>query len=96
MSAGKEARWEQTFSLMEKTGNPSKLFASYPGMTFTEKRKVWFNIPAFLFGLFYYIYLGMWRKALVYFGFILASYFITSFLFGAVLGILFGSLLVTL
>ena len=25
MSAGKEARWEQTFSLMEKTGNPSKL-----------------------------------------------------------------------
>jgi hypothetical protein len=60
------ASWKQKFHLIEKAGGPKqpKLKALSSG----ERFKIGFNILAFLFGPFYYLAKGMWKRAFSLFG----------------------------
>lgn len=54
-------RWETTFRLIEEGGFLSGTVAQRQ-LTWREREHVRVNILAFLFGPFYYFYLGMWRR----------------------------------
>jgi Protein of unknown function (DUF2628) len=58
--------WKQKFRLMEKAGGPKQL--NLKSLAPGERVKIGFNIIAFLFGPFYYLTKGMWKKALSLFG----------------------------
>ncbi len=51
------------------------LFASVP---YNERRSIAFNALGFLFGPFYYLSKGMWRKAITYFSAAVACLMILS------------------
>lgn len=58
--------WKHKFRLLEQAGGPGQrhLKDLAPG----ERFKIGFNILAFLFGPFYYMAKGMWKKAISLFG----------------------------
>jgi hypothetical protein len=55
-------RWVHTFFLLEAAGGIKLPRVGL--LDFDERRRVVFNLAAFFLGPFYYLYLGMWRKAL--------------------------------
>lgn len=60
-----DAKYEKTFALIDKAGGPR--LSNIKALSFGEKMKVNFNIFAFLFTIFYYIYIGSWKKGVTYF-----------------------------
>lgn len=54
--------WQERFTLLEKAGGVK--MPQLKTLTFSERRKVIFNVWGFLFGPFYYLAKGMWKKAL--------------------------------
>lgn len=60
-------RWKEKFRLFRKAGAPG--FSNLKNLPADERKRasVGFNILAFLFGPFYYVAKGMWRKGLALF-----------------------------
>jgi hypothetical protein len=60
-------RWKAKFKLFERAGAPG--FANLKNLPPDERKRatVGINVLAFLFGPFYYLAKGMWRKALTLF-----------------------------
>lgn len=56
------ALWRIRFDLVEKAGGPARPLLKQ--MPFGERFRLLFNIWALLFGAFYYLAKGMWRKAI--------------------------------
>ena len=62
------ASWQTKFEILEKIGAGEKSLAkamksdSFKQLVSSEKRKISFNILAFLFGPFYYFSKQMWQK----------------------------------
>ena len=63
MSKSKENNLKDLFELIDKAGGPN-LGPKVKLLTFQERLKVSFNFMGFLFGFFYYLYHGIWKKAL--------------------------------
>jgi hypothetical protein len=60
-------KWQQRFAAIEKAGGERARWWRWPEakqLTGKEKRLITSNLWAFVFGPFYYLYLGMWRKAI--------------------------------
>ena len=55
--------WKQKFALIEKAGGPK--LPKFSDLASGERAKAIFNIWGFLFGPFYYLAKGMWKKAIV-------------------------------
>ena len=55
--------WKEKFALLEKAGGPKLTKARE--LALGERTKVVFNVWGFLFGPFYYLAKGMWKKAIV-------------------------------
>lgn len=79
--------WRETFTLIEKAGGPKAfnnvgvfLFGSLAirELPFSERTKVAFNGWGFLFGPFYYLAKGMWKKAITLTGLSIAIVLILS------------------
>ena len=58
--------WKMKFYLLEKAGGVK--LQNVKNLPFGERVKVVFNFWAFLFGPFYYLAKGMWKKAISLFG----------------------------
>jgi hypothetical protein len=54
--------WQERFDLLEKAGGVK--MPNLKNLAFGERRKVIFNFWGFLFGPFFYLAKGMWKKAL--------------------------------
>jgi hypothetical protein len=66
----KRSRLQKKFDVIEKAGGiklPHLKYGSGISFTFWERNQATFSIWAFLFGIFYYIYHGMWKKGLTLF-----------------------------
>ncbi|KGX07415.1 zinc-ribbon domain protein [Burkholderia pseudomallei] len=60
-------KWRQRVAVIEKAGGDRVRWWRWPEvkrLTGKEKRLITSNVWAFVFGPFYYLYLGMWRKAI--------------------------------
>lgn len=57
-----DATWRVKFELLAKAGGPK--LSSLKDLPFGERRKIIFNVWAFLVGPFYYAAKGMWKKAI--------------------------------
>ena len=55
------ALWRIRFDLIEKAGGPTRPL--FKQLSLGERLRLGFNLWAFLFGPFYYLAKGMWRKA---------------------------------
>jgi len=55
--------WKKKFVLLEKAGGPK--LPKYRELAFGDRIKAVFNVWGFLFGPFYYLAKGMWKKAIV-------------------------------
>lgn len=65
--AGLPEKWRRRFAAIEKAGGERVRWWRWPEvnrLTAKEKRLITSNVWAFVFGPFYYLYLGMWRKAI--------------------------------
>ncbi|MBN3802177.1 DUF2628 domain-containing protein [Paraburkholderia sp. Ac-20336] len=65
--AGLSDKWLQRFDAIEKAGGERARWWRWPEakqLTGKEKWLITSNLWAFVFGPFYYLYLGMWRKAI--------------------------------
>ncbi|MCA8258266.1 DUF2628 domain-containing protein [Burkholderia sp. AU31624] len=65
--AGLSDKWRRRFAAIEKAGGERTRWWRWPEakqLTGKEKRLITSNLWAFVFGPFYYLYLGMWRKAI--------------------------------
>jgi len=60
----KELRLKPLFDAMDKAGGLKPTSAQLKSLTLKERLKATFSIWAFLFGIFYYLYHGMWKKGL--------------------------------
>lgn len=66
-SSGISEKWRQRFAAIEKAGGERTRWWRWPEgkqLTGKEKRLITSNLWAFVFGPFYYLYLGLWRKAI--------------------------------
>jgi hypothetical protein len=64
--AGLSEKWRRRFAAIEKAGGERTRWWRWPEakqLTGKEKRLITSNLWAFVFGPFYYLYLGLWRKA---------------------------------
>ncbi|CAM2194061.1 DUF2628 domain-containing protein [Paraburkholderia kururiensis] len=64
---GLSAKWRQRFAAIERAGGEGARWWRWPNakeLTRRDKRLITSNLWAFVFGPFYYLYLGMWRKAI--------------------------------
>jgi hypothetical protein len=59
------ASWKTRFRLIEDAGGVR--MARIKDLPFGDRMKVTFNLLAFLFGPFYYLAKGLWRKAITFF-----------------------------
>jgi hypothetical protein len=59
-------RWRMKFRIIEKAGGPK--LPKFKSVPYNERKSIGFNGLGFLFGPFYYLAKGMWRKAITYFG----------------------------
>src|SRR3954466_4715595 len=57
--------WKKRFRIIKQAGGPG--MPNLKNLPFRERRGAGFNIVAFLFGPFYYLSKGMWRKAITLF-----------------------------
>jgi hypothetical protein len=60
-------KWQRRFAAIEEAGGERARWWRWPEakqLTGKEKRLITSNLWAFVFGPFYYLYLGMWRKAI--------------------------------
>jgi hypothetical protein len=57
-------RWREKFRVIEKAGGPK--LPKFKSVPYNERTTIGFSIPGFLFGPFYYLAKGMWRKAITY------------------------------
>lgn len=57
--------WKTKFMLMEKAGGVK--MPQHKALSGGERMKISFNVLAFLFGPFYYMAKGMWKKAITLF-----------------------------
>jgi len=57
--------WKTKFMLMEKAGGVK--MPQHKALSTGERMKISFNVLAFLFGPFYYLAKGMWKKAITLF-----------------------------
>lgn len=60
-------KWTRRFAAIEKAGGERTRWWRWPEakqLTGKEKRLITSNLWAFVFGPFYYLYLGLWRKAI--------------------------------
>ena len=55
-------KWKARFHIICAAGGPK--LPRFKELAVGERRKIGFNIPAFLFGPLYYLAKGMWRKAI--------------------------------
>lgn len=65
--AGLSEKWRRRFAAIEKAGGERTRWWRWPEakrLTGKEKRLITSNLWAFVFGPFYYLYLGLWRKAI--------------------------------
>lgn len=65
--SGYSEKWRQRFAAIEKAGGERTRWWRWlegKKLTGKERRLITSNLWAFLFGPFYYLYLGMWRKAI--------------------------------
>ena len=70
--------WKRKFKAMHKAGGPS--LPNFKHLTGDERKDVsHFNVLAFLFGPFYYLVKGMWRKGLTLTVLCLAGVFALDF-----------------
>jgi hypothetical protein len=58
--------WREKFRVIEKAGGPR--LPKFRSVPYKERKTIGFNGFGFLFGPFYYLAKGMWRKAITYFG----------------------------
>ncbi|MCW4453586.1 DUF2628 domain-containing protein [Flavobacterium sp. MXW15] len=56
--------WKRRFRAIEAAGGPE--LPRFRELPFSERRRVQFNLLAFLLGPFYYLAKGLWRQAVVY------------------------------
>jgi len=68
--------WKFKFKAIQKAGGPKLPF--FQQLPLTERMKAYFNILAGLFGPFYYISKGMWKKGLALFGVCLIAVLVLS------------------
>lgn len=61
-ASGVSEVWQAKFSLIDKAGGPT--WKNVRQLSNRERRKLSFNVLAFIFGPFYYLVKGMWRKAI--------------------------------
>ena len=59
------SRWKIKFFIIAKAGGPK--LPAIGKLSFNERMKINFSVIAFLFGPFYYLVKGMWRKAITLF-----------------------------
>lgn len=57
-----DEKWQLKFTLMDQAGGPK--FPQIKKLSLGERMKVVFSIGGFLFGPFYYLAKGMWKKAI--------------------------------
>jgi len=65
--AGLSEKWQRRFVAIEKAGGEHTRWWRWPEakqLTSKERRLIRSNLWAFVFGPFYYLYLGLWRKAI--------------------------------
>ena len=62
MEADLSALWRIRFDLVEKAGGPTRPL--FKQLSLGERFRLAFNLWALLFGPFYYLAKGMWRKAI--------------------------------
>lgn len=65
--SGLSEKWRRRFAAIQKAGGERTRWWRWPEakqLTGKEKRLITSNLWAFVFGPFYYLYLGMWRKAI--------------------------------
>jgi hypothetical protein len=74
--------WKKTFALLEKAGGPKLPKANE--LAFRERSKVSFNSLGFVFGPFYYLAKGMWRKAISLFALCIVAIVILAIILDAV------------
>ncbi|USX26057.1 DUF2628 domain-containing protein [Oxalobacteraceae bacterium OTU3CINTB1] len=72
------ALWRIRFDLIEKAGGPTRPL--FKQLTFGQRCRVAFNLWALVFGLFYYLAKGMWRKAITVLCLSLSVLALSSFL----------------
>jgi len=58
------AKFYERFALIDRAGGLA--FPNRGQLSFMERSKAGLNFPAVVFGPFYYLYYGMWKKALSY------------------------------
>ena len=66
-SSGLAEKWQRRFAAIDKAGGERVRWWKWPEakqLSAKEKRLITSNLWAFVFGPFYYLYLGMWRKAM--------------------------------
>ena len=68
--------WKRRFRLIQRAGGPRMPQAK--DLSFGERSKAMFNVLAFLFGPVYYLFKGMWRKALTFFVSVTAVVFVIA------------------
>ena len=69
-------RWERRVSLIEKAGG--RHLPHRDRLTFGERRCVSISLWAWLWGPWYYFYMGMWRKALLYSSVLVVLYLLST------------------
>jgi hypothetical protein len=60
-------KWQRRFAAIEKAGGERVRWWRWPDarkLNWRERRQIYSNFWAFLFGPFYYLFAGMWRKAI--------------------------------
>ena len=70
---GVSATWKETFQLIDRAGGVK--LPKLRELSSSDRRRIQFNWLAFLFGPFYYLTKGMWRKAITYSAIIFALIF---------------------
>lgn len=74
-------KWKKRFHLIEKAGGPK--MPNFKQLSFGERRQIFpFSVHAFVFGPFFYLYYGMWRKAITITAFIWIFSVAVGFVFG--------------
>lgn len=77
-----EGKWHEIFRLIETAGGPK--MPKIKALPFGQRRKVVFNAWAFLFGPFYYLAKGMWKKGVVLFALSVAAIVIMELILDAI------------
>ncbi len=75
-------KWQERFAFFEQHGAPNSpgFKEALKGLPSSQRRKITFNWLAWLFGPFYFLAVGMWRRALVAFGIAVAVGIVVSLL----------------